>query len=118
VVGDTSTGVILVCRWPAGRIAEPPGLTPWGDQHVNNLAELVNTTVGVAPLASDFHVGLVGMPSIPDGVAAGPSGLGQQFLDVAVGQPEAQVPARRQHDYVEREAKAGEGRAGYGSGAR
>jgi hypothetical protein len=51
-------------------------------------------------------------------VAAGPSGLGQQFLDVAVGQPEAQVPARRQHDYVEREAKAGEGRAGYGSGAR
>jgi hypothetical protein len=55
-----------------------PGLTPWGDEHLKDLAELVNSTVDVAPLASDSDVGLVGVPSSPDGVAAGPSGLGQQ----------------------------------------
>jgi hypothetical protein len=36
--------------------------------------------------------------------------LGEQLLDVAVGQPKAQVPAERQDDDVGREAKAGDGR--------
>jgi hypothetical protein len=36
--------------------------------------------------------------------------LDQQFLEVAVRQPEAQLPADRQHDHLGREAKAGEGR--------
>jgi hypothetical protein len=37
--------------------------------------------------------------------------LGEEFLDVAVGQAEAQVPANRHHDYIGREAEAGEGGA-------
>jgi hypothetical protein len=36
--------------------------------------------------------------------------LGQQLLDVPVGQPEAQVPADRQHDHLRREPKPGERR--------
>ena len=35
--------------------------------------------------------------------------LGEQFLDIAVGQPEAQVPAHRQHNDIGWEAEAGEG---------
>jgi hypothetical protein len=35
--------------------------------------------------------------------------LGEQLLDVAVGQTEAQVPAHRQHNDVRWEAEAGEG---------
>ena len=37
--------------------------------------------------------------------------LGEQLLDIAVGQAEAQVPADRQHDHVGWEAEAGEGGA-------
>jgi hypothetical protein len=37
--------------------------------------------------------------------------LGEEFLKVAVGQAEAQVPADRQHDHIRREAEAGEGGA-------
>jgi hypothetical protein len=36
--------------------------------------------------------------------------LGEQLLDIAVGQPEAQVPADRDDDNVGREAEAGERR--------
>jgi hypothetical protein len=44
--------------------------------------------------------------------------LSQQFLDVAVGQAEAQVPANRHDDHVGWEAEAGEGRPRSGSRAR
>jgi hypothetical protein len=37
--------------------------------------------------------------------------LGEQLLDISVGQAEAQVPADRQHDDVGREAEAGKGRS-------
>jgi hypothetical protein len=43
--------------------------------------------------------------------------LGEQFLDVAVGQPKAQVPADRQDDDVGWEAEASEGRSCSGSRA-
>jgi hypothetical protein len=71
------------------------------------------------------------MPSVPDGVAAWLGGvcqqrrephrppvdadvvdldpaLGEQLFDVAIGQPEAQVPADSQHDHVGWKAEAGE----------
>jgi hypothetical protein len=35
--------------------------------------------------------------------------LGEQLLDVAIGQAEAQIPADRDDDDVGREAEAGEG---------
>jgi hypothetical protein len=36
--------------------------------------------------------------------------LGEELLDVAVRQREAQVPAHREHDHLGREAEASEGR--------
>jgi hypothetical protein len=44
--------------------------------------------------------------------------LGEQFLKVAIGQPEAQVPADRQHDHIGWEAEAGEGGTCCGSMTR
>jgi hypothetical protein len=111
------------------------------DEHVDDLSELVDRAVHIPPAASDLHIGLVHEPAIPDQVAAGSGGVGQQrreplhppvdggvvdvdaalaeeLLDVAVGQPEAQVPADREHDHVGREAKAGESGPHSGSRAR
>ena len=59
-------------RRAAGRVA------PWGDEHVDDLAELVDRAVDVAPPAGDLHIGLIDPPTVPDRVAAGPGGLGQQ----------------------------------------
>jgi hypothetical protein len=120
---------------PAGRL----GIPVWRYQDVDDLAELVDRAVDVTPLASDLHLRLVHLPAVPDGVATRSSGVGQQrreplhppvdgdvidfdaslseeFLDVAVGQAEAQVPAGGNDDHVGREAEAGEGGAGGGSG--
>jgi hypothetical protein len=44
--------------------------------------------------------------------------FGEQLLDVAVGEPEAQVPADRQDDHVWWEAEAGEGSVGNASRTR
>jgi hypothetical protein len=44
--------------------------------------------------------------------------LGEEFLEVAVGQAESQIPADREHDHVGREAEAGEGRSPSRSRAR
>jgi hypothetical protein len=126
------------------RVLEEPAGCPcvptWGDEHIDDLAELVDRAVDVAPLASDLHVGLVDLPAVTDGVAAGPSGvrqqwreaqhpavdgdvvdldapLDQEFLDIAVGQPEAQVLADREHSHPEWEAEANNGGARSGSRA-
>jgi len=39
------------------------------------------------------------------------TGLSEQLLDIAVGQPEAQVPADSDDDDIGREPKSGEARA-------
>ena len=121
----TPTAAAPPTRSGSGRIA------PWGDEHVDDLAELVDGSVDVAPPSGDLHVGFVDLPAIADAVAAGPGSLGQQgrealdpavdrdvvdldaafgqqLLDVAVRQREAQVPAHGQHDHVGWEAEAGE----------
>jgi len=108
---------------------------------LNDLAELVNRPVDIPPVAGDLHVGLVDEPAASDGVSAGAgrlgeqrrepldppvdgdvvdldAALGEQLLDVAIGQPEAQVPADRQHDHVGWEAEAGEGGSCSGDRAR
>jgi hypothetical protein len=48
-------------------------------------------------------------PSIHRDVVDLDATLGEQFLDVAVRQPEAQIPTDRQHNHLGRKAKAGEG---------
>jgi hypothetical protein len=44
---------------------------------IDDLAELVDGAVSVAPPAGDLHVGLIHVPAVPDGVPAGPGGLGE-----------------------------------------
>jgi hypothetical protein len=41
-------------------------------------SELVDCPVHRPPLPGDLHIGLVCLPAVADGVAAGPGGLGQQ----------------------------------------
>ena len=98
-----------------------------GHEHIDHLAELVDRSIDVAPPAGDLHIRLVDLPAVTDGMPTRPSGvgqqrreqhpavdrdvvdldpaLGQQLLDVAVGQAEAQLPADREDDDIEWEAK-------------
>ena len=116
-------------------------VTPRGEVHINDLPGLVDRSVHVPPSPGDFHIGLVHEPATAHSVPARAGGLGQQrreplypavdgdvisldatlgeeFLDVAVGQAEAQVPADRQDDHVGGEAEAGEGGPRGGSRTR
>jgi hypothetical protein len=104
-----------------------------GHQHVNDLPELVDRPVQIDPPASDLDVGLVDKPPITRGMPAESGGvdqqrseplhpaidrnvvdidtaLGQQFLDIAVGQAIPEVPAHRHHDHIRREAEPSEAR--------
>ena len=97
------------------------------------MAELVDGPVQVLPRTTHLEVGLVDVPAVADGVAGGPSGLGQQrrealhppvdgdvvdfdaslgeqLLHVSVRQPEAEVPPHGQQDHIGREAEPGERR--------
>jgi hypothetical protein len=122
-------------EWIEKVAGSPAGCYPCGSRRglvAFDLPELVNGTVDVAPVSADLDVGLIDLPLVSDGVPTGPSSLGQQwrepldpavdrdvvdldttvgekFLDVAVGQAEAQVPADRDDDHVGREAEAREG---------
>jgi hypothetical protein len=89
---------------------------------------------GRLPSPAWLHIRLVHLPAVADSVPAGASGLGQQrrepldppvdrdvvdldtplgeqLLDISVGQAEAQIPADGEHDDVGWEAEAGKGRS-------
>jgi hypothetical protein len=97
-------------------------------EDIDDLAVLVDGAVDVAPDARDLHVGLVYEPARSDGVAAWSrrfdrhrgealhppkqgdvinvdAALCQELLQIAVRQPEAQIPAHRQHDHLRRETE-------------
>jgi hypothetical protein len=98
------------------------------DQHVEDLALVVDGTPEIHPLAGDPHHHLVQMPAIarPRATLAQPSrdrgtelqrpphrfvgnvepSLGQQLLDVAVAQGEAEIEPDRVLDDLRREAMA------------
>jgi hypothetical protein len=73
-----------------GPLEEPAGsrrVPPLRDEYVDDLPELVDRTVDIAPPAGDLDLGLVDLPAVVDSVAAGPGGLGEQrgeALDPAV----------------------------------
>src|SRR4029453_8853978 len=115
-----ATLVVPVVRWKNRWAAT---VSRRGDEHVNDLPELVDPSVHVPPLRGDFYGGLGPEPAIAYSVAAGAGGLGQQrreplypavdgdvisldttlgeeFLDVAVGQAEAKVPANSHDDHL------------------
>jgi hypothetical protein len=54
------------------------GVAPRGDIDVDDLAELVDGAVDLAPLAGDLHIRLVHLPAIAHAMPAGPGSLGQQ----------------------------------------
>jgi hypothetical protein len=137
----TSTGVIFVAPSARSKNRRAAAASRRGETNVDDLAELVDRAVDVAPLACDLDIGLVDLPAITDGMATGPGSLGeqrreplhppvdrdvvdlhaafgQQLLHVAVRQSEAQIPAHRQHDHIGREAEASERRPCDSGGAR
>jgi hypothetical protein len=64
-----------------GPLEEPAGsrrVPPLRDEYVDDLPELVDRTVDIAPPAGDLHPGLVDLPAVIDSVAAGPGGLGER----------------------------------------
>jgi hypothetical protein len=104
---------------PAGGVGDSAS----GDKHIDDLAELVDGSVDISSPSGDLHLGLVHVPAVTDPVAAGSSSLGQQrreaphppvhhhvvnldtgldeqLLDVAVRQPQAQLPADSNDDHV------------------
>src|SRR4030095_12907824 len=62
---------------PAGR----PDVAPREDEHVDDLAELVERPVQVAPLAGDLHLGLVDLPAISNTMSARPSSSTSSGVD-------------------------------------
>ena len=63
------------CCSADGLLDEPLGgvsVSSGGHEHVDDLAELVDRAVHVAPLPGDLQVGLIDLPAVADGVAAGP----------------------------------------------
>jgi transcriptional regulator with XRE-family HTH domain len=128
-VRDLEAGRVGQPRGASVRLlADALGLVGWERDRFDEAARAPRSAgplraVDVAPVASNLGVGLIDLPASPDGVAAGPGGLGQQrrealdpavdggvvdldatlgeqLLDIAVGQREAQVPPHRQHDHV------------------
>ena len=101
------------------------------DQHIDDLAELVDRPTQIPLSPSNPHIRLSHKPAIAGGVPAGSGRVdqqrgeplhpavdrdminadttsGQQFLDVAVGQVVAQVLPHRHHDHIRREREPGE----------
>ncbi len=87
-----------------------------GDEHVNDLAVLVDGPVDVAPDAVDLHICLINEPAVADGMPSRPgrvdqlrrealhppeqrdvihvdTALGEDLLPVPAGKPVAQVPS-------------------------
>ena len=50
----------------------------WGDEHVDDLAMLIDGSIDVLPFPGEFDVGLVNKPTTSDSVATEPGGIGQQ----------------------------------------
>jgi hypothetical protein len=55
-----------------------PGVPLWGDEHVDDLPELIDRSVDIAPSAGHLDVGLVHEPTISYGVPARAGNFGEQ----------------------------------------
>ena len=79
LIGDNLCGNNL-CR--VDRLLEEPagghGVPAGGDEHVDDLPELVDRSVHIPPAPSDPHVRLVYLPAIANQVPARPGSIGQQ----------------------------------------
>jgi hypothetical protein len=127
----TATGV---GRWRRARLKNRRagrGVPLLGQQHVDDLAVLVDRPIQVPPLAGDLDVGLIDEPAVPGGVPEWAGGvseqrgeplhppvhghvidldaaLGQQLLHIPIGLPVPQVPANGDRDHLGWEPIPGE----------
>src|SRR5918997_1393799 len=108
-------------------------ISPCGYVHVDDLPELVDRPVDVAPPTGHFDVGLVDPPAVADTVPARAcrvceqrrealhpaedadvvdlhSALSQQLFNIAIRQSVTEVPAYCEHDHFPWESEAGERR--------
>jgi hypothetical protein len=123
-------GLILVVPMARSKNRRaPPDVAPRGDEHIDDLAELVDRPVHIPPAAGGLHIGLVDLPAISNTMSARPSSLGQQWreplhpaihgdvvdldaplgeqlLDVAVGEAEAQIPVHGNDNHIGWEPEA------------
>jgi len=122
-----------VLQHPAEEPARRRRVPLVGGQHVDDLPELVDRPVQVAPPTGHLDVRLVHPPPVAGRVLTGPSGvgeqrgeslhpaedgdvvdldaaLGEQLLHVPVRQAVPEVPANRDRDHLRWEPEAGEGR--------
>jgi hypothetical protein len=74
----TSTGATFVVAMARSKNRRAAVITPRGDEHVDDLPELIDRTVHIPPSSSDLHVGLVHEPAISYSVPAGAGSLCQQ----------------------------------------
>lgn len=101
---------------------------PFRDVDVDDLAALIDRPIHVTPPAGDLHAGLIHEPTVPDRMAARPSRvdkqrsealhppvqgdvidldptLPQELLNVAIRQPESQIPTDREDNDLRRDRK-------------
>ena len=55
-----------------------PRVPPYRHKDVDDLSELVDRAMDVAPPAGDLHIGLVDLPAVTNSLPARAGGLGQQ----------------------------------------
>ena len=99
-------------------LAEPAGVVLVGGEVVVAAAQVlrlideppVARSVTARPGSLDELRGEALHPSVDADVIDGDVALGQQFLDIAVGQPVPQIPADRDGDHLPREPEAGKDR--------
>ena len=115
---------------------ETPGraaISPRGDVHVDDLPELVDRPVDIAPPTGHLDVSLIDPPAVPDAMPAWAcrlrqqrrealhpaenadvvdlhSTLGQQLFHIAIRQAVTEIPAHYEHDHLPREPEASERR--------
>jgi hypothetical protein len=95
--------------WPCWSIARYRYVHRPGDLHIGFVGEPpVTGRMPGEPCRLDELRGEPLDPAVDGDVVHGDAALGEQFLDVAVGQPIAQVPADRDCDHLPREPEASE----------
>ena len=122
-VGDHLTWVTVIADRAGEEPARGDGVASLRHVYVDDLAMLVDGAVGVTPHAGHLDVGFVDVPAAADVIAArvgrvdqdrsealhpteqrdvinADTPFGEEFFEITIRQPVAQVPAHREHDHL------------------
>ena len=131
-VGHHLVGFTVGAECPGEEPACGPEIAAGRDEHVDDLAVLINRSIDVPPLAGNLHIRLVHIPTVADRMSARPGRIGEewrealhppvdgdvidldptlteQFFDIAIRESIPQIPAHGEDDDLGREPKTGEG---------